>query len=98
MGRVIMSNQAQKTYNSLLSSIDTFFVPHVEANHLNAQDVVSGLILSSINISEATFLCFDSNNELMIDGSVVASLILEIKTNLEMIEKILPLAFKGGEV
>ncbi|WP_180089993.1 hypothetical protein [Acinetobacter sp. YH12219] len=93
-----MSNQAQKTYNSLLSSIDTFFVPHAEANHLNAQDIVSGLISSSMNISEATFQCFDSNNELMIDGSVVAGLILEIKTNLEMIEKILPLAFKGEEI
>ena len=34
----------------------------------------------------------------MIDAKIIANLIVELQTKLEMIEQILPLAFESGEV
>jgi len=73
-----MSNSNKKPYNPSLSDISAFFVPHKEANHLNAQDVVCTLVKS-----------------VAIKGEVVADLIYELQTKLELIEKILPFAFEG---
>ena len=89
-----MPNQIKKPYNSLLCCTSEFFVPHSEANHLNAQDVVHSLVTGAKDISIATFQCFDGGNKLMIKDEIVANLIYEIQTKLEMIEKILPMAFE----
>ena len=92
-----MSNQIKKAYNSSLGSTSAFFAPHPEANHLNAQDVAFELVASAKDISIATFQCFEGGNRLMIKAEIVANLIIEIQTKLEMIEQILPLAFQDGE-
>lgn len=89
-----MPNQNKPKYNCLIGSTSEFFVPHKEANHLNAQDVVHSLVVSAKDISIATFQCFEGGNKLMIKDEIVANLICEIQTKLEMIEKILPIAFE----
>lgn len=89
-----MPNQNKPKYNCLIGSTSEFFVPHSEATHLNAQDVVHSLVASAKDISIATFQCFDGGNKLMIKDEIVANLIYEIQTKLEMIEKILPMAFE----
>lgn len=68
-----------------------------EANHLNAQDVAYELVASAKDISIATFQCFEGGNKLMIKAEIVANLIIEIQTKLEMIEAVLPLAFESEE-
>lgn len=93
-----MSTQINKTYNPSLSYTSAFFAPHPEANHLNAQDVTYELVASAKDISIATFQCFDGGNKLIVKAEVVANLIAEIQTKLEMIERILPLAFESEEV
>ena len=89
-----MPNQNKPKYNCLIGSTSEFFVPHSEATHLNAQDVVESLVSSAKDISIATFQCFEGGNKLMIKDEIVANLIYEIQTKLEMIEKILPMAFE----
>ena len=89
-----MPNQNKPKYNCLIGSTSEFFVPHSEANHLNAQDVVHSLVASAKDISIATFQCFEGGNKLMIKDEIVANLIYEIQTKLEMIEKLLPMAFE----
>ena len=89
-----MPNQNKPKYNCLIGSTSEFFVPHSEATHLNAQDVVHSLVASAKDISIATFQCFDGGNKLMIKDEIVANLIYEIQTKLEMIEKLLPMAFE----
>ena len=89
-----MPNQIKPKYNCLIGSTSEFFVPHSEATHLNAQDVVHSLVGSAKDISIATFQCFDGGNKLMVKDEIVANLICEIQTKLEMIEKILPMAFE----
>jgi hypothetical protein len=88
----------QKEYLSKLSTTTAFFVPHKDANHLNAQDVIYELVGSTKDISIATFQCFEGGNKLMIKDEIVANLIYEIQTKLEMIEKILPMAFQSEGV
>lgn len=89
-----MPNQNKPKYNCLIGSTSEFFVPHKEATHLNAQDVVHSLVASAKDISIATFQCFEGGNKLMIKDEIVANLIYEIQTKLEMIEKVLPMAFE----
>lgn len=89
-----MPNQNKPEYNVLIGSTSEFFVPHSEANHINAQDVVHSLVASAKDISIATFQCFEGGNKLMIKDEIVANLICEIQTKLEMIEKLLPMAFE----
>ena len=89
-----MPNQNKPKYNCLIGSTSEFFVPHSEATHLNAQDVVHSLVASAKDISIATFQCFEDGNKLMIKDEIVANLIYEIQTKLEMIEKLLPMAFE----
>ncbi len=94
-------NPNNKDYLPLLCLTNEFFVPHAEANHLNAQDVIFDLVNSAKNISVATWNCFDDENGKMvlsINADIVSDLIFEIQTKLEMIQKILPLAFdtNGG--
>ena len=89
-----MPNQNKPKYNCLIGSTSEFFVPHSEATHLNAQDVVHSLVASAKDISIATFQCFEGGNKLMIKDEIVANLIYEIQTKLEMIEKLLPMAFE----
>lgn len=92
-----MTELENKKYNSKLGSVDAFFIPHPGANHLNAQDVAFELVASAKDISIATFQCFEGGNRLMISAEIVANLIVEIQTKLEMIERVLPMAF-GDEV
>lgn len=89
-----LENQNEPKYNSLIGCTSDFFVPHSEANHLNAQDVIHSLVASAKDISIATFQCFEGGNKLMIKDEIVANLIYEIQTKLEMIEKLLPMAFE----
>ena len=85
---------SNKPYNPSLCKTPDFFVPHEDSNHLNAQDVIHNLVSSAKNISIATYNCFEDGRELAINDEIVADLIYELQTKLEMIEKILPLAFK----
>ena len=93
-----MSNSNKKPYNPNLSDISAFFVPHKEANRLNAQDVAFELVASAKDISIATFQCFEGGKRLTIKAEIVANLIVELQTKLEMIEQILPLAFESEGV
>lgn len=89
-------NPNNKDYLPTLCSTSEFFVAHREANHLNAQDVIQDLINSAKTISTATWNCFgDDGQNLVVKGEVVSNLIFEIQTKLEMIEKILPMAFQS---
>lgn len=90
-------NPINKDYFPLLCLTSEFFVPHKGANHLNAQDVIFDLVNSAKNMSIATWNCFEDGEKLVMKGEIVANLISEIQTKLEMIEKILPLAFEGDE-
>lgn len=98
------NSNSKNPYNVDLCNITEFYIPHPETNHLNAQDVIHSLVSSAKNISIATWNCFEDGKELAINDEVVADLIYEIQTKLEMIEKILPLAFesevhkKGGAI
>ena len=94
-----MPNQnTKKPYNPTLCFTNEFFIPHKDANHLNAQDVVCDLIARTKDISTATFNCFKDGNKLVIKDEIVANLVYEIQSKLEMIEKILPLAFQSEGV
>lgn len=89
-----MSNKnVKKPYNSTLGNIGEFYVPHPDANHLNAKDVVHSLLTQAINTSIATWNCFEDGEKLIVRDDIVSNLIWDIQTKLEMIEKILPLAF-----
>lgn len=89
---------SKRPYNPALGATSRFLVPHPEANYLNAQDVAYELVARAKDISTATFQCFEGGNELMIKAEIIANLIAEIQTKLEMIEAILPLAFESGEM
>ncbi|MEC6035998.1 hypothetical protein QAB16_004875 [Acinetobacter nosocomialis] len=92
------SNQnPKKQYDSSLCDMTAFYVPHKDANHLNAQDVIFNLVNSAKNISIASWNCFEDGEKLVMKGEIVANLIFEIQTKLEMIEKILPMAFENNE-
>ncbi|MCU4495789.1 hypothetical protein KTI55_04310 [Acinetobacter ursingii] len=93
----IQNKSIQKTYDSSLCDMTAFYVPHKDANHLNAQDVIFNLVNSAKNISIASWNCFEDGEKLMIKDTVVAELIHEIQTKLEMIEQLLPMAFEYRE-
>lgn len=82
-----------KPYFSKLGLQGEFFTPHKDANHINAQDVIVDLVGRAKDISVATWNCFEDGKDLTIKGEIVANLIYEIQTKLELIEKILPMAF-----
>ena len=42
-----LENQNEPKYNVLIGCTSDFFVPHSEANHLNAQDVIHSLVASA---------------------------------------------------
>jgi len=91
-------NSNKKLYNPTLSCAEAFFIPHKDSNHLNAQDVVFSMLRSSKSISTAAYNCFESKQGAMVlytNGDLVADLLFELQTKLEMIEKILPLAFEN---
>lgn len=93
-----MPNQnTKKPYNISLGCIEDFYIPHPEANYLNAQDVIHSLLAQAINTSKTTRNCFDEDSKLAISSDIVSSLIWTIQTKLEMIEKILPMAFENNE-
>ncbi|MGQ2385173.1 hypothetical protein [Acinetobacter ursingii] len=93
----IQNKSIQKTYDSSLCDMTAFYVPHKDANHLNAQDVIFNLVNSAKNISIASWNCFEDGEKLVIKDTVVAELIHEIQTKLEMIEQLLPMAFEYRE-
>ena len=86
-----MSNQIKNDYVPP-SNASAFFIPHPEANHLNAQDVAFELVSGSKNISIATFQYFKNDDDLISDEKII-----ELQTQLEMIEQVLPLVFESGE-
>lgn len=90
-------NPNNKAYFPELCNTSEFFVPHKDANHLNAQDVIHSLIGSAKDISAVTYNCFEDGETLTIKAEIVANLIFEVQTKLEMIEKILPLAFDNNK-
>ena len=93
-----MSEQnTKKSYNPSLGSVKEFFTPHQDANCLNAQDIVFDLVTSAKNISITTWNFFEDGKELVVKDEIIANLIVEIQTKLEMIEKLLPLAFEYEE-
>ncbi len=83
-----------KDYVPFFGVTSEFFVPHTKANHLNAQDVIYQLVTSATSISTATFNCFKDGKKLTINDEIVANLIHELQTKLELIEKLLPMAFQ----
>lgn len=95
-----MPNQInyKKPHNPALGCIESFYIPHPEANYLNAQDVIHSLLVQVRNTAIATQGCFEDGEKLDVSPCVVSNLIWTIQTKLEMIEKILPLAFQGKEI
>lgn len=94
------SNSKNKPYFSKLGLQSEFFTPHKDANHINAQNVIVDLVGRTKDISVAPWNCFEDGKDLTIKGEIVANLIYEIQTKLELIEKILSMAFgyqKGEE-
>lgn len=87
-------NPNNKDYLPFYGNIVGFYTPHPQAHFANAQDVIHQLVESAKNISIATWNCFDDGETLNINHKIVAELIFEIQTKLEMIEKLLPMAFK----
>lgn len=92
-----MPNQNPKKYLIDLCDVTAFYVPHKNANYLNAQDVIADLVNSAKNISIATFNCFENGNRLTINDEIVANLVCEIQKKLEMVENLLPMAFDRQE-
>ena len=92
------NSNSTKLYNPALGCAKEFFIPNPQANHFNAQDVACELIGSAKDIASALFQCFDGGHTLVIRGDIAANLIDEIKTKLEMAEKILPMAFEDAPV
>lgn len=91
-------NPINKDYFPLLSLTNEFFVPHKDANHLNAQDVVYDLVKRAVSSTAATWLMFEERDGKMVNmanDDLIANMLFDIQTKLEMIEKILPLAFEG---
>ncbi|POU19366.1 hypothetical protein C3420_13845 [Acinetobacter sp. ACNIH3] len=86
-----MANQIQNDYLSP-SNASIFFIAYPEENHLNAQDVAFELVSGSKNISIATFQYFKNDDDLISDEKII-----ELQTQLEMIEQVLPLVFESGE-
>ena len=100
MGSVIMSNQIKKAYNPSLGSAETFFVPHKDSNHLNAQDVIHSLVAQSLSATTVTWLMLEEQDGRMVNtanSDLVANMLWDIQTKLEMITKILPMAFDSGD-
>lgn len=94
-----MSNQ--KEYFPNLGNTSDFFVPHKDSNHLNAQDVIHDLVARAISTSKVTWLMFEDHDGKMVNmanDDLVANMLFDIQTKLEIIEKTLPLAFQGKEV
>ena len=92
-----MPNQNKPKYNCLIGSTSEFFVPHSEANHLNAKDVIHDLLARAISTSTVTWLMFEYRDGKMVNAAnddLVANMLFDIQTKLEMIEKILPMAFE----
>ncbi|MHA3081287.1 hypothetical protein [Acinetobacter sp. ANC 5502] len=95
-----MPNQIQskkaKTHGNNLSLVDQFFSLNPNANTQNAQDIVHLLLTQSLNVTFATLNCFDDEDgELIsrVQDDVIANLLFDIQTKLELIEKVLPFAF-----
>ena len=91
-----LENQ-KPAYNPLIGFTTKFFVPHSEANHLNAQDVIHDLLARAISTSTVTWLMFEDRDGKMVNAAnddLVANMLFDIQTKLEMIEKLLPMAFE----
>lgn len=95
-----MPNQIQskkaKTHGTNLSLVDQFFSLNPNAKTQNAQDIVHILLTQSLNVTFATLNCFDDEDgELIsrVQDDVIANLLFDIQTKLELIEKVLPFAF-----
>lgn len=92
-----LENQNEPKYNVLMGCTSEFFVPHSEANHLNAQDVIHSLVARAISTSTVTWLMFEDRDGKMVNAAnddLVANMLFDIQTKLEMIEKLLPMAFE----
>lgn len=92
-----MSN-SKKPYNANLGCIEDFYIPHPKANYSNAQDVIHSLLVQARNTAIATQGCFEVSEKLDVNPCVISDLIWTIQTKLEMIERILPLAFQAEEI
>ena len=97
-----MPNQinSKKQYNPSLCNTSDFFVPHKDANHLNAQDVIHDLVARAISTSTVTWLMFEDRDGKMVNianDDLVANMLFDIQTKLEMIERVLPLAFDSED-
>ena len=93
-----MSNQ--KEYLPNLGNTSDFFVPHKDSDHLNAQDVIHDLVARAISTSTVTWLMFEDRDGKMVNianDDLVANMLFDIQTKLEMIERVLPLAFDSED-
>ena len=97
-----MPNQinSKKIYNPSLACTPEFYIPHPESNHLNAQDVIHSLVTQSLSATTVTWLMFEEQDGRMVNtanSDLVANMLWDIQTKLEMITKILPMAFDSGD-
>lgn len=95
------NSNSKKPYNPSLCNVTAFFVPHPEANHLNVRDALHQLVTQSLSATTATWLMFEDQDGRMVNkanGDLIANMLFDIQTKLEMIEKILPLAFESEGV
>ena len=91
---------SKKTHNLDLAYTADFYVPHPNADLLDARDVIHSLVTQSLSATTVTWLMFEDQGGRMVNtanDSLVANMLWDIQTKLEMIEKILPMAFDSGD-
>lgn len=92
-----MSNlNSKKPYNPALCNVDEFYIPHAEANHLNAQDVIHSLVTQAKTLATIGVCQYEQEDKQTVckmNNEHMQNLLWDIQTKLDMINKILPTAF-----
>lgn len=84
-----------KGYVVELAETSEYFVPHEDSNHLNAQDVISSLLIQSKNLaSVGQLLHMDGGDGYLCNDEIILNLFWDIETKLKLIENQLSKAFK----
>lgn len=88
---------AEKPYNVCLGELQTFFIPHAESNHLNAQDVIHTLVTQAKNLAHVGNLLHDDKEGYNCSDDIIQNLFWDLCTKLEVIDKVLSQAFRYDE-